>query len=53
MEQAQAGVNQISEIIQSTSASAEESSATSQELSAQELSMSELVGRFSLNNDGE
>ena len=53
MEQAEAGVNQISEIIQSNSASAEESSATSQELSAQALSMSELVGRFSLNNDGE
>ena len=51
MEQAEAGVNQISEIIQSNSASAEESSATSQELSAQAVSMSELVGKFILNDD--
>ena len=48
MEQAEAGVNQISEIIQSNSAAAEEASATSQELSAQAVSMSELVGKFTL-----
>lgn len=53
MEQAEAGVNQISEIIQSNSASAEESSATSQELSAQAVSMSELVGKFVLNDSVE
>lgn len=49
MKQAEAGVNQISEVIQSNSATAEESSATSEELSAQALSMDELVKQFQLN----
>lgn len=48
MEQADAGIERISEVVQSNSAAAQESSATSQELSAQALSMNELVGRFTL-----
>lgn len=53
MKQAEAGVVQISEVVQSNSATAEESSATSQELSAQAVTMSELVGRFILKDDEE
>ena len=48
MDQAEQGVNQISEVVQSNSASAEETSATSQELSAQATSLDELVGKFIL-----
>ncbi len=51
MEQAEAGVSQISEVIQSNSASAEQSSATSQELSAQAVGLSELVDQFTLRRD--
>ena len=47
MEQAEVGVNQISEVVQSNSAS-EESSATSEELSAQAFSLNDLVGKFIL-----
>ena len=50
MEQADAGINRISEVVQSNSAAAEESSATSQELSAQAMSMHDLVARFQLKN---
>ena len=48
MEQAEVGVNQISEVVQSNSALAEESSATSEELSAQAFSLNDLVGKFIL-----
>ena len=48
IEQADAGIERISEVVQSNSAAAEESSATSQELSASATSMNELVGRFQL-----
>ena len=48
MDQAEAGVNQISEVIQNNSAAAEESSATSQELSAQAASLDDLVSKFVL-----
>ncbi len=48
MEQADAGINRISEVVQSNSAAAQESSATSQELSAQAMSMHDLVSRFQL-----
>ena len=48
MEQADAGINRISEVVQSNSAASEESSATSEELSAQAMNMNELVGRFQL-----
>lgn len=48
MSQAEAGVNQISEVIQANSATAQESSATSEELSAEAISLDELVKRFKL-----
>ncbi len=48
MEQAEQGVNQISEVIQSNSAAAQESSATSEELSAEATSLDDLVGRYVL-----
>ena len=48
MEQAEAGVSRISEVVQSNSATAEEASATSEELSAQATSMEELVAQFRL-----
>lgn len=48
MEQADAGISRISEVVQSNSATAEEASATSEELSAQATSMDELVGQFLL-----
>ena len=48
MEQADAGINRISEVVQSNSAASEESSATSEELSAQATNMTALVGRFQL-----
>ena len=53
MEQAEAGVNQISEVVQSNSAAAQESSATSEELSAQAESLNELVGQFILRRDAQ
>lgn len=48
MRQAETGVTQISEVIQSNSAAAQESSATSEELSAQATTLDGLVGRFIL-----
>ncbi len=48
MEQADLGINRISEVVQSNSAASEESSATSEELSAQAMNMNELVARFQL-----
>lgn len=48
MKQAEAGVSQISEVVQSNSATAEETSATSEELSAQAVTLNELVSRFTL-----
>ena len=48
VEQADIGIERISEVVQSNSAAAEESSATSQELSAQAMSMHDLVSRFKL-----
>lgn len=50
MEQADAGINRISEVVQSNSAASQESSATSEELSAQAMNMNELVGRFQLSD---
>ena len=46
--QAESGVNQISEVVQSNAAIAEESSATSQELSAESDSLNDLVQQFKL-----
>ena len=48
VEQAVAGINRISEVVQNNSATAEESSATSEELSAQATNMEDLVSRFQL-----
>lgn len=48
MRQAEIGVNQISEVVQSNAATAEEASATSEELSAQSTLLDELVGQFTL-----
>lgn len=48
MKQAEAGVTQISEVVQTNSATAEESSATSEELSAEAASLDDLVKRFKL-----
>lgn len=48
MKQMEAGVEQISEVIQNNSAAAEETSATSEELSAQTENLEHLVGQFTL-----
>ena len=48
MEQADVGIAKISEIVQANSATAEESSATSEELFAQSTSMDDLIGKFKL-----
>ena len=48
IKQAESGVNQISEVVQSNAAIAEESSATSQELSAESASLNDLVQQFKL-----
>ena len=48
MRQAEIGVNQISEVVQSNAATAEEASATSEELSAQATILDNLVGQFVL-----
>lgn len=48
MEQADMGINRISEVVQSNSAASQESSATSEELSAQAMNMNDLVARFIL-----
>lgn len=48
MKEAEKGINQISEVVQSNAATAEESSATSEELSAQTISLNEHIGRFIL-----
>lgn len=48
MGQADAGVSRIIDVIQANSATAQETSATSEELSAQATSMDEIVARFKL-----
>ena len=50
MEQANAGVERISEVVQANSATAEEASATSEELSAEAINMEELVNQFTFRN---
>lgn len=49
MHQAEEDVNQISEVVQSNAATAQEASATSEELFAQANILDELVGQFELN----
>lgn len=51
MEQADADINRISNVVQNNSAAAEESSATSQELSEQAMNMHELVASFQLKDE--
>ena len=51
VEQANIGISRISEIVQSNSAAAEESFATSEELSAQATTMHELVAQFQLKDE--
>ena len=53
MEQAEVGINQISDVVQSNSANAEETSATSEELSAQAETMNELISKFILEKEIE
>ena len=48
MRQAETDVNQISNVVESNAATAQEASATSQELSAQATLLDELVGQFEL-----
>lgn len=48
MRQAEIGINQISGVVQSNAATAQEASATSEELSAQATMLDELVGQFEL-----
>ncbi|MCM1044484.1 MAG: methyl-accepting chemotaxis protein [Candidatus Gastranaerophilales bacterium] len=48
MKEAEQGINQISDVIQTNAAVAEESSATSQELSAQAASLDALIAKFEL-----
>jgi len=51
VEQADQGIARISEIVQSNSAAAQESFATSEELSAQAMTMHELVAKFRLKSE--
>ena len=44
------GMNQISDVVQTNSATAEESAAASEEMSSQSQLMKALVGRFKLKN---
>ncbi len=48
MGEAELGVNQISDVIQTNAAVAQESSATSEELSAQATTLDELIAKFQL-----
>lgn len=48
MEQADSGINRIAEVVENNSATAQEASATSQELTSQANIMTELVARFTL-----
>ena len=50
MRQAEKEINQISEVVQSNAATAEEASATSEELSAQATILNGLIEQFSLKN---
>lgn len=51
MQEINAGIEQISIVVQNNSATAQESSATSEELSAQAEALTGLVGRFKLRQD--
>jgi len=51
MKEAESGINQISDVIQTNAAVAEESSATSEELAAQAASLDSLIAKFKLPKD--
>lgn len=51
MRQAEMGINKISEVVQTNAATAEEASATSQELSSQSIVLDDLIGQFVLKRD--
>lgn len=51
MRQAEMGINQISGVVQSNAATAEEASATSEELSAQATMLDQLVSQFELTKE--
>ncbi len=51
MKQADEGIARISDVVQANSATAEEASATSEELSAQAIGMDDLVKRFQLKSE--
>ena len=46
MEQINAGIDQVAQIVQHNSATAEESAASSEEMSAQAVSLEELINEF-------
>jgi len=52
LKQIQARIDQISTVVQSNSASAEETSAISQELSAQAIGLEEMIDKFELREEG-
>ena len=51
LKQIQARIDQISTVVQSNSASAEETSAISQELSAQAIGLEEMIAKFELREE--
>ena len=51
MRQAEIGVNKISEVVSTNAATAQEASATSQELSSQSIVLDDLIGQFILKKD--
>lgn len=48
MKEAETGINQISDVIQTNAALAQEASATSQELSAQAATLDSLIAKFKM-----
>ncbi len=51
MRQAEIGVNKISEVVQNNAATAQQASATSQELSSQSIVLDDLIGQFKLKTE--
>ncbi len=51
MRQAELGINKISEVVQNNAATAQEASATSEELSSQSIVLDDLIGQFVLKKD--
>ena len=53
LKQVESGIDQISVVVQNNSASAEESSAVSEELLAQATSLDTMIGNFKLRDKNE